>query len=192
MTIRIRVQIKSKISTFPPPITLAPPGWTPATLPESRRLCDRVACLARTGAAVESALIMEPKPSYRNSPGEGEAVWALGGEKAEHGETRSSKLRAAAFGLTELTAQPRNGPPPHLLPPPRRRIVLRVRWRIYFVPWATARIRPGERFVRLPFPEKVLHTYGDVGSRPAKMLVVAAPSGFESFVGMVASGQEPG
>ena len=42
---------------------------------------------------------------------EGEAFWAMG-------EKLNFKLKAedtgGAFGLAEVTAQPRNGPPPHL------------------------------------------------------------------------------
>ncbi len=167
----------SKISTFPPPITLAPPGWTPATLPEIQRLYDRVACLARTERLLKARLIMKPNPLIKIvRPGEGEAVWALG-------EKLTFKLgpedTGGAFSLTELTAQPRNGPPPHLH---HREDEL-----FYVLDGEFTFVLGDRAFTRAKgfaacLPKKVLHTYSNIGSRPAKMLVIAAPSGFESFV----------
>lgn len=108
--------------------------------------------------------------------GEGDAFWALG-------EKLTFKLDAedtdGAFSLAELTAQPRNGPPPH--------IHHREDEFCYVLDGEFALTLGDRTFTRSKgfaacLPRGVLHTYRNVGSRPGKMLVIAAPSGFERFV----------
>jgi mannose-6-phosphate isomerase-like protein (cupin superfamily) len=78
-----------------------------------------------------------------------------------------------------VTAQPRNGPPPH---------VHHRETELFQVLEGEFAFTLGDRtFTRSKgfaacLPKGVLHTYNNVGARPGKMLVIAAPSGFERFV----------
>ncbi len=108
--------------------------------------------------------------------GQNESRWALGqkftfllGPEDTHGE----------FVLSELVAQPRNGPPPHLH---RRDDEL-----FYVLDGEFVFASGGRSFTRskgfaVYLPKNTLHTYDSVGPRPGRMLVINAPSGFERFI----------
>lgn len=117
----------------------------------------------------ESAICIVPA-------GEGKSVWAMG-------EKFTFKLGAeetgGAFGLAEVIAQPRNGPPPH---------IHRREDELFCVLNGEFEFVVGDKVITRSsgfaawLPRNGLHTYTNVGSRPGRMLVLYAPSGFEQFV----------
>ena len=109
-------------------------------------------------------------------PGHGESLWALG-EKLTF--KLGSQDTGGAFELSELLAQPDNGPPPHLH---------RCEAEMFYVLEGEFAFTLGQRtFTRSTgfaayLPRGVLHTYNNVGQRSGRMLVAAVPGGFERFI----------
>lgn len=108
--------------------------------------------------------------------GEGEALWAMG-------EKLTFKLGAddtnGIFSLAELSAQPRNGPPPHLH---------RHEDEFFYVLNGEFAFTLGDRTITrskgfaISLPKGVIHAYNNIGPRPGKMLVLTTPAGFDGFV----------
>jgi mannose-6-phosphate isomerase-like protein (cupin superfamily) len=86
------------------------------------------------------------------------------------------KLTGEALSVTELTAFPQNGPPPH--------IHMRED-ESFWVPEGEFSVLLGERTLRagpgtfVYVPEGTLHTYRNIGNTPGRMIVLLTPGGFE-------------
>ena len=108
--------------------------------------------------------------------GEGEAVWAMGEKiifKLGPEET------GGAFGLVEVIAQPRNGPPPH--------VHLHEDELFFVIDGEFNFVLEDRTFTRSTgyatcLPKRVLHTYTNIGQLPGRLLVLTAPCGFERFI----------
>jgi quercetin dioxygenase-like cupin family protein len=107
-------------------------------------------------------------------PGAGPAWWVLG-------DLYTFKLSGepgAPLAVVETTTFPGNGPPPH---------IHRREDETLFILEGTYAVRLGERelhaapgsFVHIP--RGTPHTYRNLGSDPARMLVTLTPAGFERF-----------
>jgi mannose-6-phosphate isomerase-like protein (cupin superfamily) len=108
--------------------------------------------------------------------GAGEAVWAMG-------ERMTIKLGAGdtggRFTLVEMTAQPHNGPPPHLHQ--REDEVFYVLDGKFEFVVREKSFRRGAGFAHF-VSKGVPHTYNNIGQSPGRLLLLTAPSGFERFL----------
>src|SRR5262245_40636863 len=109
-------------------------------------------------------------------PGEGETYWAMT-------EKIRFKLGPAetggAFSLAALLAQPGGGPPPHI----HRRedemfIVLDGEVGLMFGDRSFQRSNGFAAYL----PKNIVHSYNNVGKKPARLLVTTVPSGFDGFI----------
>ena len=103
--------------------------------------------------------------------GEGRTIWLLG-------DLLTLKLTGEALSVTELTAFPQNGPPPH--------IHLRED-ESFWVLDGEFSVLLGERTLTagpgalVHIPKGTLHTYKNTGSTPGRMIVMLTPGGFEKL-----------
>jgi mannose-6-phosphate isomerase-like protein (cupin superfamily) len=103
------------------------------------------------------------------SRGEGRSVWLLG-------DLYTFKFTGEALSVTELTAFPQNGPPPH--------IHLRED-ESFWVLDGEFSVLLGERKLRagpgafVHVPKGMLHTYKNIGNTSGRMIVLLTPGGFE-------------
>jgi mannose-6-phosphate isomerase-like protein (cupin superfamily) len=100
--------------------------------------------------------------------GEGRSVWLLG-------DLYTFKLTGEALSVTELTAFPQNGPPPHIhVGEDESFWVLDGEFSV-LLGERTLRAGPGA-FVHVP--KGTLHTYKNIGNTPGRMIVLLTPGGF--------------
>jgi quercetin dioxygenase-like cupin family protein len=106
---------------------------------------------------------------------QGESFWVLGDHysfKLPSGQT------AGAMAVVELTAFPGNGPPPHIHH--REDESFYVLEGTFSVLLANQTLQAGTgAFVHIP--RGTLHTYRNVGTSPARVLVILSPGGFENL-----------
>jgi mannose-6-phosphate isomerase-like protein (cupin superfamily) len=101
--------------------------------------------------------------------GEGRSIWLLG-------DLYTFKVTGEALSVTELTAFPQNGPPPH---------IHQREDESFWVLDGEFSVLLGERtltagqgaFVHIP--KGTLHTYKNTGSTPGRMILLLTPGGFE-------------
>ena len=109
-------------------------------------------------------------------PGEGEHWCGLG-------EKFAFKLgpedTGGIFSLTEVVAQPRNGPPLHLH---RREDELFYVLEGDFAFSFQDRVLTRSKGFAVHLPKNMPHTYNNIGSRAGRMLVITIPCGFEGFI----------
>jgi quercetin dioxygenase-like cupin family protein len=115
-----------------------------------------------------------PKP-YGYACGEGRRVWIVG-------DTMTFKATAAQTGgsmtAVEVLAAPGGGPPPH---------VHANEDEMWFVLDGEFEIFHGDETLRLTaggfafVPRGTLHRFENVGDRPARVLIVFTPGGFDRF-----------
>ena len=100
---------------------------------------------------------------------EGPSVWLLG-------DLYTFKHMGEALSVTELTAFPQNGPPPH--------VHLREN-ESFWVLDGEFSVLLGERTLKagpetfVHIPKGTLHTYKNVGNTPGRTIVLLTPGGFE-------------
>jgi mannose-6-phosphate isomerase-like protein (cupin superfamily) len=101
--------------------------------------------------------------------GEGRSIWLLG-------DLYTFKFSGEALSVTELTAFPQNGPPPHIhLREDESFWVLDGE---FSVSLGERRLTAGQSaFVHIP--KGTLHTYKNIGSTPGRMIILLTPGGFE-------------
>ena len=109
------------------------------------------------------------------SPGAGKAFWVLG-------EMLTVKVggeeTGGAWAAMEVTAQVRNGPPPHIHTREDESFYV-VEGQFWFLYGEkTVDAGPGS-FVHVP--RGTLHTYNNVGTKPGKLFVIVSPAGLEKF-----------
>jgi mannose-6-phosphate isomerase-like protein (cupin superfamily) len=103
--------------------------------------------------------------------GEGPSVWLLG-------DLYTFKLKSDPLSVTEVTAFPANGPPPHIhLREDESFWVLDGEFSV-LIGDRTLKAGPGS-FVHIL--RGTLHTYKNVGSTPGRMIVLLTPGGFEGL-----------
>jgi mannose-6-phosphate isomerase-like protein (cupin superfamily) len=88
------------------------------------------------------------------------------------------KFRGEALSVTELTAAPQNGPPPHIHMREDESFWVLDGEFSFFLGERTLTAGEGS-FVHIP--KGTLHTYKNVGSTPGRMIVLLTPGGFEKF-----------
>jgi mannose-6-phosphate isomerase-like protein (cupin superfamily) len=94
------------------------------------------------------------------------------------GDLYTFKLSGEALSVTELTAFPQNGPPPHIhLREDESFWVLDGEFSV-LLGERTVQAGPGA-FVHIP--KGTLHTYKNTGSTPGRMIVLLTPGGFEKL-----------
>jgi mannose-6-phosphate isomerase-like protein (cupin superfamily) len=99
--------------------------------------------------------------------GEGRSVWLLG-------DLYTFKFSEEALSVTELTAFPQNGPPPHIhLREDESFWVLDGEFSV-LLGERTLTAGPGT-FVHVP--KGTLHTYQNIGTTPGRMIVLLTPGG---------------
>jgi mannose-6-phosphate isomerase-like protein (cupin superfamily) len=102
---------------------------------------------------------------------EGQSIWLLG-------DLYTFKLTGEALSVTELTAFPQNGPPPHIhLREDESFWVLDGEFSV-LLGERTLKVGPGA-FVHVP--KGTLHTYKNIGDAPGRMIVLLTPGGFEGL-----------
>jgi quercetin dioxygenase-like cupin family protein len=115
-----------------------------------------------------------PEP-YGYAPGEGRRLWIVG-------DTMTFKATAAQTGgsmtAVEVLAAPGGGPPPH---------VHASEDEMWFVLDGEFEILHGDQTLRLTaggfafVPRGTLHRFENVSDRPARVLIVFTPGGFDGF-----------
>jgi len=109
------------------------------------------------------------------SPGAGKAFWVLGEMLTVK---VSGEETGGAWAAMEVTAQVRNGPPPHLHTREDESFYV-VEGQFWFLYGErTVDAGPGS-FVHVP--RGTLHTYNNVGTKPGKLFVIVSPAGLEKF-----------
>jgi mannose-6-phosphate isomerase-like protein (cupin superfamily) len=103
--------------------------------------------------------------------GAGRSVWLLG-------DLYTFKMTGDALSVTEITAFPQNGPPPHIhLREDESFWVIEGEFSVLL---ADQTITAGTgAFVHVP--KGMLHTYKNVGNTPGKLIVLLTPGGFEKL-----------
>jgi quercetin dioxygenase-like cupin family protein len=109
-------------------------------------------------------------------PGQGKSYWTPGGHKATFKAT--SEDTGGAYTITEDTFPPRVGPPPHIHHTQEETFYVLEGEMEFITDGLTTRAVAGS-LVRIP--RGVLRDYRNVGSEPARVLVLYAPGGFEGF-----------
>lgn len=107
-------------------------------------------------------------------PGEGEAIWLLGGlyeVKASSDETDG------AMTIMQMTTPPGMGPPPHTHPGSESVYVLEGRIR-YHIAGETTEAGPGSFF---HIPKDTVENFEPIGDTTVKVLVVYQPGGIDKF-----------
>jgi mannose-6-phosphate isomerase-like protein (cupin superfamily) len=101
--------------------------------------------------------------------GEGRSIWLLG-------DLYTFKFSGEALSVTELTAFPQNGPPPHIhLREDESFSVLDGEFSVLL---GERTLTAGQgAFVHIP--KGTLHTYKNIGSTPGRMIILLTPGGFE-------------
>jgi quercetin dioxygenase-like cupin family protein len=120
-------------------------------------------------------------------PGEGKSYWTPGGHMATFKAT--SEDTGGAYTITEDTFPPQVGPPPHIHHTQEETFYVLEGEMEFITDGVTTRAAAGS-LVRIP--RGVLRDYKNVGSEPARVLVLFAPGGFEGFfaeVGELVTGQ---
>ena len=120
-------------------------------------------------------------------PGEGKSFWTVGGHMATFKAT--SEDTGGAYTITEETWPPQVGPPPHIHHTQEETFYVLEGEMEFITDGVTTRAAAGS-LVRIP--RGVLRDYKNVGSEPARVLVLFAPGGFEGFfaeVGELVTGQ---
>jgi quercetin dioxygenase-like cupin family protein len=120
-------------------------------------------------------------------PGEGKSFWTTGGHMATFKAT--SEDTSGAYTITEETWPPQVGPPPHIHHTQEETFYILEGEMEFITDGITTRANAGS-LVRIP--RGVLRDYRNVGSEPARVLVLFAPGGFEGFfeeVGEFVTGQ---
>jgi len=121
------------------------------------------------------------------SPGEGKSFWTVGGHMATFKAT--SEDTGGAYTITEETWPPQVRPPPHIHHTQEETFYVLEGEMEFITDGVTTRAAAGS-LVRIP--RGVLRDYKNVGSEPARVLVLFAPGGFEGFfaeVGELVTGQ---
>lgn len=119
-------------------------------------------------------------------PGEGRSVWVVGDTytfKATGAETDGR------LTFWEATVPPQSGPPPH---------IHHGEDEAYYVLEGELEVLDGDRtftaragsFVYIP--RGALHRFQNIGSTPARMLILFTPAGFEGFIFEVGQPARPG
>jgi quercetin dioxygenase-like cupin family protein len=109
-------------------------------------------------------------------PGAGSAYWIVGDQitfKLGPENTRG------AFSFAENTAQPGGGPPPHVHGREDELFYILDGTFSFIFGEHTLSGSTGDAFY---LPKGIVHTFKNVGDKPARMLVAAAPCGFERFI----------
>jgi quercetin dioxygenase-like cupin family protein len=109
-------------------------------------------------------------------PGEGKSFWTPGGHMATFKIT--SEDTGGAYTITEETWPPQVGPPPHIHHT-QEEIFYVLQGEMEFVTDGTTTRATAGSVVRIS--RGVLRDYRNVGSEPARVLVLFAPGGFEGF-----------
>ena len=109
-------------------------------------------------------------------PGEGKSFWTVGGHMATFKAT--SEDTGGAYTITEETWPPQVGPPPHIHHTQEETFYVLEGEMEFITDGVTTRAAAGS-LVRIP--RGVLRDYKNVGSEPARVLVLFAPGGFEGF-----------
>jgi quercetin dioxygenase-like cupin family protein len=109
-------------------------------------------------------------------PGEGKSFWTQGGHMATFKIT--SEDTGGAYTITEETWPPQVGPPPHIHHT-QEEIFYVLQGEMEFVTDGTTTRATAGSVVRIS--RGVLRDYRNVGSEPARVLVLFAPGGFEGF-----------
>jgi quercetin dioxygenase-like cupin family protein len=110
-------------------------------------------------------------------PGEGKSFWTVGGHMATFKAT--SEDTGGAYTITEETWPPQVGPPPHIHHTQEETFYVLEGEMEFITDGVTTRAVAGS-LVRIP--RGVLRDYRNVGSEPARVLVLFAPGGFEGFL----------
>ena len=109
-------------------------------------------------------------------PGKGKCYWTPGGHEATFKAT--SEDTGGAYTITEDTFPPQVGPPPHIHHTQEETFYVLEGKMEFVTDGVTTRAAAGS-LVRIP--RGVLRDYRNVGSEPARVLVLYAPGGFEGF-----------
>ncbi len=110
-------------------------------------------------------------------PGEGKSFWVAGEELATI-KVRSENT-GGAYAIVEMTCPPQVGPPPHIHHTQEEAFYV-LEGEMEFVTDATTTTRATAGSL-VSIPKGVLRDYRNVGSGPARVLVLFAPGGFEGF-----------
>src|SRR5919202_4865048 len=109
-------------------------------------------------------------------PGEGKSYWTTGGHMATFKAT--SEDTSGTYTITEDTLPPQVGPPPHIHHTQEETFYVLEGEMEFVTDGVTTRAAAGS-LVRIP--RGVLRDYRNMGSEPARVLVLYAPGGFEGF-----------
>ena len=109
-------------------------------------------------------------------PGEGKSYWTPGGHVATFKAT--SEDTGGAYTITEDTFPPQVGPPPHIHHTQEETFYVLEGEMEFIIDGVSTRAVTGS-LVRIP--RGVLRDYRNVGSKPARVLVLYTPGGFEGF-----------
>lgn len=113
-------------------------------------------------------------------PGEGKVLTAFGDEVTV---LLSGEQTGGAFTMAQLVTPPGGGPPPHYHNNEDEWFFVQEGRVEFFIEGVWKEVPPGTAAF---LPRGVKHTFKNVGNTPLRMLVHAAPAGFEVFFERIA------